>query len=422
MMKILVVTIFLLTYSSIVLFNRKINPLALVFSGVAILLISQAIGIKDAFGSINFNVLGVFLGTMILSGLFIYSNVPTYLASRLVARSKNVGMAILFMCLLSGFISSFTENVATVLIVAPVAFEVAKKLKANPIPFLIGIAVSSNLQGSATMIGDSPSIILAASQKMNFMDFFWMKGRPGIAFAVEIGALASFTVLYLLFRKFTQGVQKIEAVKVKTWIPSILMALMILTLGGLSFIVNKPYYSIALTCLTFGIIGLAWHKIFAKEVFSFAKNIDWHTFLFLIGVFVLIGALSHVGVINDVANFISNLTRGNILLTFTLIVWISVFLSAFIDNIPYITAMIPVAVILARDMGARPELFLFGLLIGATLGGNITPIGASANIVSMGMLRERGYKVGFKDFLKIGLPFTLAAVSAAYVFLWLVWR
>ncbi|NQV04206.1 MAG: arsenic transporter, partial [Candidatus Omnitrophica bacterium] len=321
-MKVLVVTIFLLTYSSIVLFNRKINPLALVFSGVAILLISQAIGIKDALGSINFNVLGVFLGTMILSGLFIYSNVPSYLASRLVARSNNVGMAILFMCLLSGVISSFTENVATVLIVAPVAFEVARKLKANPIPFLIGIAVSSNLQGSATMIGDSPSIILAASQKMNFMDFFWMKGRPGIAFAVEIGALASFTVLYLLFRKFTQGVQKIEAVKVKTWIPSILMGLMILTLGGLSFIVNKPYYSIALTCLTFGIIGLVWHKIFAKEGFSFIKSIDWRTFFFLIGVFVLIGALSHVGVINDVADFISNLTRGNILLTFTLIVWI----------------------------------------------------------------------------------------------------
>ena len=421
-MKSLVVIVFLLTYSSIVLFNRKINPLALIFSGVAILLISQAIGIKDALGSINFNVLGVFLGTMILSGLFIHSNVPTYLASRLVARSKNVGMAILFMCLLSGFISSFTENVATVLIVAPVAFEVAKKLKANPIPFLIGIAVSSNLQGSATMIGDSPSIILAASQKMNFMDFFWMKGRPGIAFAVEIGALASFTVLYFLFRKFTQGVGKIEAIKVKTWIPSILMILMILTLGALSFIVNRPYYSIALTCLTFGIIGLLWHKIFAKEGFSFIKNIDWHTFFFLIGVFVLIGALSHVGVIGDIAKFISNLTRGNILLTFTLIVWISVLLSAFIDNIPYITAMIPVAVILANDMGARPELFLFGLLIGATLGGNITPIGASANIVSMGMLRERGYKVGFTDFLKIGLPFTLAAVSAAYVFLWLVWR
>ncbi|MBU1148104.1 MAG: TRAP transporter large permease subunit [Candidatus Omnitrophica bacterium] len=421
-MKIFVVVVFLLTYTSIVLFNRRLNPLVSVFSGIAILLVFQAIGVRDAFLSVNFNVLGVFLGTMILSGLFIYSNVPGFLASRLVGKSKNVSAAILFMCLLASFISSFTENVATVLIVAPIAFEVAKKLKANPIPFLIGIAISSNLQGSATMIGDSPSIILAMSHRMNFMDFFWMKGRPGIAFAVEIGAVASFIVLYLLFKKYKQGVQKIEEIKIKTWVPTILMTLMIVSLGISSFIQNKPYHSIALICLSFGAIGLLWHKLFAKEQFSFTKNIDWRTFFFLIGVFVLIGALSHVGVIQDIAGFISNLTAGNIFLTFTLIVWISVLCSAFIDNIPYVIAMIPVANILASDMGARPELFLFGLLIGATLGGNITPIGASANIVSMGMLRDRGYKVSFLDFLKIGLPFTLVAVTFAYLFLYLTWR
>ncbi len=421
-MKIFVVAVFLLTYAAIILFNRRLNPLVSVFSGIAILLVFQAISVKDAFLSINFNVLGVFLGTMILSGLFIYSNVPGFLASRLVGKSKNVGAAILFLCLLAGFISSFTENVATVLIVAPIAFEVAKKLKANPIPFLIGIAISSNLQGSATMIGDSPSIVLAMSHRMNFMDFFWMKGKPGIAFAVEIGAIASFIVLYLLFRKYKQGVQKIEEIKIKTWVPTILMTLMIISLGASSFIQNKPYYSIALICLFFGGIGLLWHKLFAKEQFSFTKNIDWRTFFFLIGVFVLIGALSRVGLIQDIAGFISGLTNGNIFLTFTLIVWISVLCSAFIDNIPYVIAMIPVANILALNTGARPELFLFGLLIGATLGGNITPIGASANIVSIGMLRDRGYKVSFGEFLKIGLPFTLAAVTSAYIFLYLTWR
>jgi len=421
-MKIFVVTIFLFTYASVVLFNRKVNPLIPLFSGVAILLISQAINLKQALSSINFNVLGVFLGTMILSGLFIYSNVPGFLAARLVSRSRNVGMAILFIALLSSFISSFTENVATVIIVAPIAFEVAKKLKANPIPFLISIAVSSNLQGSATMIGDSPSIILAMSHRMNFMDFFWMKGRPGIAFAVEIGAVASFAVLYLIFRRFRQRVEKIDQIKVKTWVPTILMSLMIVSLGVSSFITQKPYYSIALICLFFGGLGIIWHRLSRKEEFSFIKNIDWKIFMFLIGVFILIGALSQVGVIEDLADFISNITGGNVFLTFTLIVWASVLFSAFIDNIPYVIAMIPVAKILASEMGAAPELFLFGLLIGATLGGNITPIGASANIVSMGMLRERGYKVSFSDFLKIGLPFTLAAVSSAYVFLWLVWK
>ncbi|MBU1887795.1 MAG: arsenic transporter [Candidatus Omnitrophica bacterium] len=421
-MKLFVIIVFLVTYASIVLFNRKINPLVSVFAGVAVLLASRAVSITQVFQSINFNVLGVFLGTMILSGLLIYSNVPGFLAVKLVAKSKNVGIALLLMCLLAGFISSFTDNVATVLIVAPIAFEVAKKLKANPVLFLIGIAVSSNLQGSATMIGDAPSIILALSHRMNFMDFFWMKGRPGVAFAVEIGAVASFIVLYLLFRKFKQGVQVLEPIKIKTWVPTILMILMIISLGVSSFIVNKPYYSIALICLFFGIAGLLWHMIYGKERFSFTKNINWHTFFFLIGVFILIGALSQVGIIRDIAGLISRLTGGNIFLTFTLIVWSSVLLSAFIDNIPYVTAMIPVAVILASQAGARPELFLFGLLIGATLGGNITPIGASANIVSVGMLRDSGYNVGFKAFLKIGLPFTLAAVTAAYIFLWFTWR
>ena len=421
-MKIFVITIFLLTYLGIVLFNRKTNPLLLAFSGIAILLISQAISLKEAFLSINFNVLGVFLGTMVLSGLFIYSNVPGFLAVRLVGRSRNVGMALLLICLLSSFISSFTENVATVLIVAPIAFEVSRKLKANPIPFLIGIAISSNLQGSATMIGDSPSIILAMSQRMNFLDFFWMKGRPGIAFAVEIGAIASFIVLYLIFRRFKQPIQEMEQIKVKTWVPTILMALMICSLGASSFFTHKPYYTIALICLIFGAAGLLWHKIFAREKFSLAGNIDWHTFFFLIGVFILIGALSGVGVMDDIANFISRVTGGSVFLTFTLIVWISVLCSAFIDNIPYVMAMIPVAKFLASDMSINPELLLFGLLIGATLGGNITPIGASANIVSMGMLRERGYKVSFVDFAKIGLPFTIAAVTSSYLFLWLVWK
>ncbi|MFH1781998.1 MAG: SLC13 family permease [Candidatus Omnitrophota bacterium] len=421
-MKLFVVSVFLLTYLGVILFNRKVNPLVMVFTGAFTLLVSQAISLQEALFSINLNVLGVFLGTMILSGLFIYSNVPAYLATHLVSRSKNVAIAILSVCLLSSFISSFTENVATILIVAPIAFEVAKRLKINPVPFLIAIAVSSNLQGSATMIGDSPSIILAMSHDMNFLDFFWMKGRPGIAFFVEIGAIFSFIVLYLIFRRHREKVREMEKVTVKTWVPTILMSLMIFSLVFSSFILDKPYYTVSFICMGYALLGIIWHKIFTKENFSLIKNIDWRTFFFLIGVFILIGSLSHVGIIGDIATFIKNITRGNVFFTFSIIVWASVLFSAFIDNIPYVIAMIPVCKMLSEGMNVNPELLLFGLLIGATLGGNITPIGASANIVSMGMLRERGYKVSFKEFFKIGLPFTLAAVISAYIFLWMVWR
>ena len=418
-MKLLVVIVFLITY--LLLMLKRGHPFVVLGAAIGLLLLSRAINLAQAVSSINYNVLGVFMGTMILSGLFIFSAVPAYLATKLVDRSKTVGMALLSVCILAGFISSFVENVATVLIVAPIAFEVARKLKANPIPFLIGIAISSNLQGCATMIGDSPSIILALSSGMNFMDFFWMKGRPGITFAVELGAVASFYVLYLLFKKYKEPVTQIEEVKVKTWVPTWLLSAMMLTLALSSFIQNKPPYTIAFICLIYGVVGLIWHELKHKESLSIIKDLDWHTFFFLIGIFILVGSLTYAGIIDDIANFIISVTKGNKFLAYTVIIWLSVLLSAFIDNIPYIVAMIPVAKLVATSLGVSPELFLFGLLIGTSLGGNITPIGASANMVAVGLLRKKNHQVKFNDFTKIGLPFTIAAVSVAYLFLWFVW-
>ncbi|MFH0912956.1 MAG: SLC13 family permease [Candidatus Omnitrophota bacterium] len=418
-MKLFVLAVFLISY--ILLMLKKGHPFVVLSSAIGLLLVSGAVNLAGLLSSINYNVLGVFLGTMILSSLFIFSDVPAYLATKLVDRSKTVGMALLSVCLLAGFISSFVENVATVLIVAPIAFEVARKLKTNPIPFLIGIAVSSNLQGCATMIGDSPSIILALSSGMNFIDFFWMKGRPGITFAVELGAIASFFVLYLLFKKYKEPVVRIEEVKVKTWVPTWLLVMMLLTLALSSFIKNKPVYSIAFICLFYGIIGLIWHELRHRESLSLARDLDWHTFFFLIGIFILVGSLTHAGIIGDIAALITNFTKGNKFLAYTMIVWFSVLLSAFVDNIPYTVAMIPVAKIVAASLGVGPELFLFGLLIGTSLGGNITPIGASANIVAVGLLRKNNHPVKFSEFIKIGLPFAISAVSVAYLFLWFIW-
>jgi Na+/H+ antiporter NhaD/arsenite permease-like protein len=417
--KLLVITVFLAAY--LLLVFKKGNPFVVLGSAIAVLLATGVLSFKEALGSVNYNVLAVFWGTMVLSGLFIHSAVPAYLATRLVDRSKTVGMAMLSVCLLAGFISSFVENVATVLIVAPIALEVAKKLNANPVPFLIGIAVSSNLQGCATMIGDSPSLILALSSGMNFMDFFWMKGRPGITFAVEIGAVASFYALYLLFRKYKKEITPIAEVGVRTWVPTVLLSFMMLTLAASSFVKDKSPYTIAAICITYGIIGLVWHELKHREALSLIKDLDWHTFFFLIGIFVLVGSLTYRGIVNDVADLIIQFTKGNSFLAYTIIVWLSVALSAFIDNIPYIVAMIPVAKLVAASLGIRPELLLFGLLIGTSLGGNITPIGASANIVAVGFLRKARYHVKFIDFVRIGLPFTLAAVGSAYVFLWVVW-
>jgi Na+/H+ antiporter NhaD/arsenite permease-like protein len=140
------------------------------------------------------------------------------------------------------------------------------------------------------------------------------------------------------------------------------------------------------------------------------------------GVFILVGSITLTGWIDIISEFLSNLVGKNIFLGYTLIVFISVFISAFVDNVPFLAAMLPVAVSMSQRLDINPSLFLFGLLIGASLGGNITPIGASANIVACGLLKKEGYHIKFGEFAKIGLPFTLAAVTAAYLFVWFVWK
>jgi Na+/H+ antiporter NhaD/arsenite permease-like protein len=403
--------------------NRQKHSLAVLtaYLGVAVLLLMRTINLKQALGSININVLGVFLGTMVLSSLFIYSGVPAYLASTLVDKSKSICMAMLLVCGLSGFISSFTENVATVLIVAPIALEISRTIKINPVPLLIGVALSANLQGTATMIGDSPSIILAMQSGMNFNDFFFMSGHPGIFFAVELGALGAFFILWLIFRKYHQPPHKIEIIRPKTWVPTILMSLMVLNLVVSSFIKDKPQYSIAFICLFWAVVGLIWHELRHRESISLVKNLDWQTFFFLIGIFILVGSLSSSGIINDIAKYISAITGSNAFFAYMLIVWMSVLLSAFVDNIPYTIAMIPVAKIVAGNLGMPMYPFLFGLLIGTCIGGNITPIGASCNVVTVGLLRKEGYPVKFNEFVKIGLPFTLVAVLLGSLFIWGIW-
>lgn len=418
--KIISLSIFILAYLLFIFLPKKRTPIAV--SAALLLILSKVITFKEAFLAINWNVMGIFVGTLIVADIFMESRVPAYFAEIIVDKAKNTGWAILFICLLTGFISAFVENVATVLIVAPIALSLAKKLKINPMQMMIAIAISSNLQGTATLIGDPPSMLLGGFAKMNFMDFFFYKGRPGIFFAVELGALTSFLVLYLVFRKHKEKVELLAIEKVKSWVPTLILVSLIFILAISSFFDTGFSYLAGLICIIFGIISILWEKFINKSsVLDGIRALDWETTFFLIGIFILVGSITLTGWIETVSNFLSGLVGQNIFLGYSLLVFISVFLSAFIDNVPFLAAMLPVAISMSNNLNLNPSLFLFGLLIGTSLGGNITPIGASANIVACGLLKKEGYTVRFKDFLKIGLPFTLAAVSVAYLFIWFVW-
>jgi Na+/H+ antiporter NhaD/arsenite permease-like protein len=413
-------SVFILAYILFVFLPNKRTYIAV--AGSLILILTGTISPKDAFFAINWNVMGIFVGTLVVADIFMQSRVPAYVAELIVDKAKNTAWAILFICLMTGFISAFVENVATVLIVAPIAFSLAKKLKINPMKMMIAIAVSSNLQGTATLIGDPPSMLLGGFAKMNFGDFFFYKGRPSIFFAVELGALVSFFVLYYIFRKEKQKVKLAPTEKIKSWVPTVILVSLILALAFSSFIDISFSYMAGILCMIAAAISFVWDKIVNKgSIAQGIRSLDWETTFFLMGIFILVGSITLTGWIEVTANFLSGIVGQNIFLGYTLVVFMSVILSAFIDNVPFLAAMLPVAISMSDKLQINPSLFLFGLLIGASLGGNITPIGASANIVACGLLKKEGYVVRFKDFMKIGVPFTLVAVTVASLFVWFIW-
>jgi Na+/H+ antiporter NhaD/arsenite permease-like protein len=415
MNQLLISLIFIITYALIISFRKH----SLIFLyGSIVLLFFVGMSFKQIFAGIDFNVLGVFLGTMILSELFIYSEVPAFLAEKLIQHTKKTSTAFLAICGLAAFISSFTENIATVFIVAPLAIEICKRVKINPTFLLIGISICSNLQGTATLIGDAASIILATQTGMNFNDFFWMDGKPGVFFAIQFGAIGAFFVLWLFFKKHTQKCESNASHNVKTWVPTILLALMTLNLALDS--VLPFHFSLATICLFWAAIAMIWYSFEKAEKISLVKQLDWHTLFFLTGIFILVHALVICGAINVISDTIYNLSLGNPLKAYVIIVLFSVIVSAFVDNIPFIIAMIPVAQTLAAKTGTSATLFTLGLLIGACLGGNITPIGSSSNVVTMGLLRKNNIEFKTSDFVKLGVPFTVISVVMAASFVWVV--
>ncbi|MBQ9408967.1 MAG: arsenic transporter, partial [Clostridia bacterium] len=346
------------------------------------------------------------------------------LADLLLEKSKNVLWVTILMSLFSGLISAFIDNVATVLMVAPVGLAICKKLKIKPVGMVLSIAVSSNLQGAATLVGDTTSIMLGDYANMNFIDFFWMNGRPGIFFAVELGALATVPVMMILFRKDKAPVTSTGRTKVTTYMPTVMLLLMVAGLIVASFIPNTPATINGIICLVLAVVTIALDLLMKHSkdnAVAAIKNLDFETLGLLLGLFIVIGGLTEVGIIDDIGKLIAGNGDSSVFLLYTIIVWGSVLISAFVDNIPYVATMLPVLTTVTTTLGIEPYLLYFGLLSGATLGGNITPIGASANITAVGLLKKEGYEVSFKDFMRIGIPYTFTAVLVGYIYLWLVW-
>nr|MBO4517696.1 anion permease [Clostridia bacterium] len=428
-MKIFVLIIFILTYAAIIAFpNRK--PLIAGISAALCAggcLIFGKIDFSELFYSVDFNVVLMLVGIMLTVSAFSYSETPEFIADRLIAKVPNALVAVVLLSVLSGVISAFIDNVATVLMLAPIGIAVALKTNLSPIPVIISIAVSSNLQGAATLVGDTTSIMLGSFADMSFSDFFFLDGKFSIFWAVELGALLTIPVIMFIFRKNRQKLSFAPSgVKIKSIVPTVLLTANILTLIAVSFIPagDKPAITNGLICIIFAALALVFTAVKYRRagVFGCVKDVDFSTVFFLIFLFIIISTVEKVGIISDISDLFKKLGGKNVFLLYTVIVFGSVMFSAFIDNIPYVATMLPVIKLLSASLPAvSPYLLYFGLLCGATLGGNLTPFGASANVVGIGILNKSGYKVKNSDFFKIGVPFTLVAVLGGYAFCWLVW-
>ncbi|HCX08465.1 MAG TPA: arsenic transporter [Acholeplasmatales bacterium] len=419
---ILALILFIITYLLMMIFSTK-REIIVIISSILFTLLG-IINFKEAITAINYDALLIIIGTMGIVGFFIESKMPCLMADYLLTKVTDTKWAIVVIAMLAGIVSAFVDNVATVLMVAPIGLAICKKLNISPVNALIAISVSSNLQGAATLIGDTTSIILGSYANMNFVEFFFVEGKPSIFFAVELGAIVTIPVMLFLFRKYKTKIPKGEITKISDYFPTILIILNIVLLIINSFLPTNSIITNGVICIALYIIGIIYY-IIRKRNFKIIKNslkaIDLKTIIMLAGIFVVIAGITKAGLIQQLSNIFIKIGKNNIFIIYTVITFGSVFLSSFIDNIPYVATMLPVVSQIATTANAPIYLLYFGLLSGATLGGNLTPIGASANITTIAILKKEGYNVKLKDYFKIGIPFTLAAVITGYLYICFVW-
>ena len=423
MSAIVALVLFIINYILLFTFPQKRAFTSLSFAFLFIIL--GLIPLNHVFASIQWNALMMLAGTMGLVSLLIESNMPAYLADILIEKMPNVQWTIVALSVFAGIVSAFVDNVATVLMIAPLVLSFCKKVNISPVIAMISIAIFSNLQGAATLVGDTTSILLGEIAHLSFFDFFFLDGKIGLFWIVQTGTIGSTLLLILFLKSWSLSTHSSETTHIHSLIPSVLLVLMLVLLMINSFIEASPSWSSGAIVLTLFVFGNIIMSIKQKSWTSFKQHvlsIDYFTLALLTGLFIMIGGLNATGVIQTLSEWFLSIGQQNVFLMYSLLVWTSVVLSAFIDNIPYVASMLPVVSLIALNMNVNPNLFYFGLLIGATLGGNLSPLGASANVTALGILRQNNEHVSTRSFMKLGVPITMVAVSIGYVLVWIIYR
>ena len=412
------VAVFLLAYGMIM--AERLHRAVVSLAGAVVIIIFGILTQEEAFAGIDWNTIGLLVGMMIIVNITRRSGIFEFLAiwAAKVSKGRPV-MLLVLLTVITAFISAWLDNVTTVLLIVPVTFAITDQLKLNPLPFLICEVIGSNIGGTATLIGDPPNILIGSATHLGFNDFI-LNLAPAVLIIIPV-IIALMVLIYgRSFQVDEADQQKIMAMNewdaIRDWV-ILKRSLAVLALTILGFFLHQPLHLESATIALAGAVLLM--IVTREEPEDVLLTVEWPTLFFFMGLFVLVESLVKTGVITTLAQQALVLTQGNFPLTAILILWVSAFASAIVDNIPFVAAMIP----LLKDVGAMSGMPMdplwWSLALGACLGGNGTLIGASANVVVAGIAERHGLKITFWGFTKIGMPLMIVSVIIAtgYVYL-----
>jgi Na+/H+ antiporter NhaD/arsenite permease-like protein len=421
---VLAIVVFVVAYVFIA--TEKIPKMVAALAGAGVVLALGVTGSEDAFYShdtgIDWDVVFLLLGMMIIVGVLRRTGVFEYVAIWAVKRAQGSPLRVMvLLVLITAVASAFLDNVTTVLLIAPVTLLVCDRLDIKPAPFLIAEVLASNIGGTATLIGDPPNIIIGSRAGLSFNDFL-LNLTPIVVIEVVAFALALRWVFRGSFAVDPDRVADVMRLNEREAIRDrgLLIKCGVVLLAVFTGFVGHSLFHIepsVVALLGAGVLVL----ISRAEPSDYLAGVEWETLLFFAGLFVMIGALVKTGVIGDLAKLAADATGGNALPAVMLILVVSTVLSGVIDNIPYVATMSPLVLALTQDIPdpAHSDALWWSLALGADFGGNMTAIGASANVVMLGIAARSGSPISFWEFTRKGAQVTLLTVLIAAPYLWL---
>lgn len=414
-MKIIAVAVFLIVILLII--SERVHRTAAAMAGAMVLILTGVMSADRALSYIDFNTIGVLVGMMIFVAIVRQSGMFEYIAVRAAKAVHGDPWKIMVaFTLITAVLSAILDNVTTVLLVGPMSIAIARMLKIDPVPFLMGQILASNVGGTATLIGDPPNIMIGSAAHLSFMDFLENTG-----FAVLFILVVLILLMKIVYEKKieldtvdTGAIEKLDPSKSITNRALMKKGIIVLICVIVGFMFHdKLGIESSVIALTAAAVMLI---IGREDVNEAIQDVEWTTILFFMSLFVVVGGLTETGIIKELASKIIDATNGHPMVTMLVLLWASALLSSILDNIPFVATLIPLILAMQAD-GIDVTSFWWAISLGACLGGNGTMIGASANVVLSDISTKHGYPITFKSYLKVGMPFMLLSIVIATVFL-----